>query len=81
MITSNEKSIDVATKGYRTMNRISVVPDAPGYSARVTLMGFFLTGRGATERIALWDLRNKLDDHFRIVQEIKDEIAQKSSAL
>jgi hypothetical protein len=63
------------------MGRITVFPDAPGYSAKVLVLGTELVGRGLTERIALWDLRAKLDDHFRAVQEIRDEISQRSGGL
>lgn len=60
------------------MGRINVFPDAPGYSAKVYVLNTELVGRGLTERIALWDLRGKLDDHFRSVQEVRDEISQRS---
>lgn len=63
------------------MNRISIYPDPPGYSARVVVMNHELIGRGLSQGIALWDLRAKLEDTFRSVQEVRDEINNRSTSL
>jgi hypothetical protein len=60
---------------------ITVFPDAPGYTALVYVMGHELRGRGATRRIALWDLNGKLNATFRPVQEVREEISRLSQEL